>query len=208
MPASPAVGSSPGSVKQVPKKKNLMETTPKAGACSWADLEQRKARAAGALDRVEYLGGVRNKFTDLKAKEARTMELTIRCGSTPVLLQLMQKSASAPSNLLEKQRDALTSSKTVFKRMDRLNQYITNEEKKKGPEQLQAAKESSRGLKPMERPYPQYQDLFAGTKDEQGKKTFPTLAVGCSMPYSPPEESLMHGAKTPNASMRSMRSTR
>eukprot|EP00928_Gymnodinium_smaydae_P066514 TRINITY_DN49506_c0_g1_i1.p1 TRINITY_DN49506_c0_g1~~TRINITY_DN49506_c0_g1_i1.p1 ORF type:complete len:191 (-),score=42.85 TRINITY_DN49506_c0_g1_i1:59-631(-) len=186
-----------------PKKPGDAAPPGSASPKTWSELEQVKARLSLHMDRVEFLAGARDRFTEMSANQTRRMEYNLRSRSSPGLRckELLQKATNDASGVLDEQQKLMTSSKTNWKRMEAINKYtIDAEMQRAGKELAEAAKRSARGTQPKLEAYPTYRDLHELKIAPKGKiREPPLMAVFASMPYMPPESALRHGRRNPNA---------
>lgn len=166
---------------------------------SWEELQGITARAATAIDRVEYLASSQVKFTEFKIKEAQKQGLILRQTSQPILKlrDSVGKSGASASSVFDKQKSTLDEFGTTTKRLEAFNKYVIDMEKKGGKKQMEAAKRSARSTTLPPRPYPLYKDLFELRRLEQKPRMSSSMAVTVPLPYQVPEEALRHGAPKP-----------
>jgi len=185
----------PGSKGKVGKSQSSPSLT--GGTLSWDELEALKMRAAGAIDRVEYLASSRNLMTDLRASEARELEHAKRhrADARKHMSNGLSKQVDTAALLFEKQREALAANKTSARRLDAVNHFVVGREKvRAGSVGVEAAKAAMQRTRPDTRPYPTYQELYNLARHVPGEqRESPIMAVRCHMRYMPPDGALRHG---------------
>mmetsp|Transcript_29914 Transcript_29914/g.78850 ORF Transcript_29914/g.78850 Transcript_29914/m.78850 type:complete len:241 (-) Transcript_29914:30-752(-) len=178
-----------------PASSSTSGASARSSGLSWEELEDVKLRAASALDRVEYLGRSATLFTELKASEARNLELTMRTRSHSNLhlTRSLDRSRDAAAKLLDDQSELLKSSRTASKRHDLMNRYVfENEEKFSGKLAQERAVNSARGKEPSMTSFPSYQELLKPRLHVGWQmREAPTMAVKCVTPYKVPPPSAM-----------------
>jgi len=196
MPAAPGSEGGAGA-PQPPPGRSQSSPSLAGGKLSWEGLEALKARAAGAMDRVEYLASSRNLMTDLRASEARELEHAKRhrADARKHMSNGLSKQVGAAALLFEKQRELLAANKTAAKRLNAVNRYVVGrEEARAGSVGVEAAKAAMQRTRPDTRPYPTYQELFHFSRHVPGEqRDSPIMAVKCHMRYMPPEDAIRHG---------------
>mmetsp|Transcript_111959 Transcript_111959/g.321695 ORF Transcript_111959/g.321695 Transcript_111959/m.321695 type:complete len:212 (-) Transcript_111959:206-841(-) len=170
--------------------------SPKRRQYSWEELQGITARAATAIDRVEYLASSQVKFMDFKISEAEKQGLILRHSSQPTMKldQSLGKSKSNASSIFDEQSHTLKQFQTSTKRLDAFNKYIVDQESKGGKQIGDKAKSVLKGSRPAPLAYPGYKDLFHSRLREEGaRRLTPGMAVSVPLPYQMPEEALRHG---------------
>lgn len=184
----------------IPNKPRRRELIVDSSDNSWASLEATKSRLASAMDRCEFLASSRNRFTDVAARQTMDLSRALH-KKDPATHFSRTLSHSVPDvrKMLDDQRDLLSSSKTVYKRIDQLNKHVVaKEERGQGELGRIAAKTSAKQAAASllrdtwHTPY----DQLSGPMSPSGTtREWPLLAVKCYMPYAPPDTALVHGLK-------------
>mmetsp|Transcript_927 Transcript_927/g.1843 ORF Transcript_927/g.1843 Transcript_927/m.1843 type:complete len:213 (+) Transcript_927:100-738(+) len=192
-------------VKMKPRKKEPEEKP----VFTWQDLEKRKAKAACAMDRVEFLASTRNRFTEFRAHEANTLAFTIRSRKNPkpLMEKKLATSSDGAAEVLAKQELALQNGNTGLKRLEAVSKFVYDKELRTGGKQAaESAKNFAKTSQPFKRPYPLYDELFSLQSHMPGEPREPPLGPGSTMRnYEPPQDALRHGmSKTMSSSMYSL----
>jgi hypothetical protein len=170
---------------------------------SWEDLEASKTRALEALSRVEYFGSSQSRFYDFRRAEHKDTEFAVRTARTLPghgnnadfkelrVNKLMVSSPTRAGDLLTSQKDYLVASPKNQRRLNTLNRFVEDSEKKRhGAFGVDAAKKAASGSSADWPELAPYEDVIMKPGYVSGQQ--PMLSVKLQ-PYMPPEGALKHG---------------